>query len=68
VRTPGYRRVEHFPRRSTYSYQLEAFRDAVRGGEPALTGVADAVRNMTVIDALYRAAGLEPRSPFTPSA
>jgi len=63
VCTPDYRRVERFGKRSTYSYQLEAFRDAVRAGRPVLTGVADAVGNMTVIDALYRAAGLEPRSP-----
>jgi predicted dehydrogenase len=65
VRTQRSRRVERFPKRSTYGYQLEAFRDAVRTGAPVLTGPADAVRNMTVIDALYRAAGLEPRSPWT---
>lgn len=63
VRTPAGRRVEHGPRRATYAYQLEAFERAVRQGTPPITGPADAVANMTVIDACYRAAGLEPRQP-----
>ncbi len=46
---------------STYSYQLEAFRRAVQDGAPILTPPKDAVANMQVIDAIYRAAGLEPR-------
>jgi predicted dehydrogenase len=66
VQTPDSRRTERFPKRSTYSYQLEAFRDAVQTGAPVITGPADAVHNMTVIDALYRAAGLEPRAPWAP--
>jgi predicted dehydrogenase len=57
----GYRRVEHFPRRATYDYQLEAFRAAVADGTPTLTPPADSVANMRVIDAVYRAAGLRPR-------
>jgi predicted dehydrogenase len=64
VRTPDSRRTERFPKRPTFSYQLAAFRDAVRTGAPVLTGPEDAVRNMRVIDALYRAAGLEPRQPL----
>ena len=48
---------------STYWYQLRAFVDAVRKGTPVLTGPEDAVKNMEVIDAIYRAAGLQPRSP-----
>ena len=50
--------------RPTYSYQLEAFRDAV-GGRPEanLTPPSDSIANMAVIDAVYRAAGLEPRQP-----
>jgi predicted dehydrogenase len=57
----GYRRVEHFPRRATYDYQLEAFRAAITHGTPTLTPPADSVANMRVIDAVYRAAGLRPR-------
>jgi predicted dehydrogenase len=55
--------VEHATRRPTYAFQLEAFAAAVRGGAPPLTGPADSVATMDVIDATYRAAGLEPRSP-----
>jgi predicted dehydrogenase len=57
----GYRRVEHFPRRATYDYQLDAFRAAIVDGAPTLTPPADSVANMRVIDAVYRAAGLRPR-------
>jgi predicted dehydrogenase len=57
----GYRRVEHFPRRATYDYQLEAFRSAINDGTPTLTPPADSVANMRVIDSVYRAAGLRPR-------
>ena len=45
----------------TYTYQLEAFRDAVLSGAPVLTDVDDAIATMTLVDACYRAAGLEPR-------
>ena len=45
----------------TYDYQLEAFRAGVQEGKPTLTPPADAVANMRVIDAIYLAAGLEPR-------
>jgi predicted dehydrogenase len=61
VRTADSRRVEHFTRRSTYSFQLEAFRDAVAGQDTLLTAPADSVANMAVIDDIYRAAGLDPR-------
>jgi len=63
VRTQDGRRTEHLTRRPTYAYQLDAFVGAVRDGEPALTDPADAVRNMTVIDSIYRAAGLPVRRP-----
>ena len=45
----------------TYAYQLDAFCDAVLRGGPALTPPSDAVANMTVIDAVYRAANMRPR-------
>jgi predicted dehydrogenase len=45
----------------TYNYQLEAFRAAVQEGAPTLTPPKESIANMEVIDAIYRAAGLEPR-------
>lgn len=63
VRTANGKRVERFPRRASYSYQLDAFAGAVLRGAPVKTTPADAVENMTVIDAVYRAAGLPLREP-----
>jgi predicted dehydrogenase len=63
VRVGGARRTEKFPRRATYEYQLDAFAAAVLRGEPVKTSAADAVETMTVIDEIYRAAGLPPREP-----
>lgn len=63
VRTPDGRRVEHLTRRPSYDYQLEAFAGAVAGNRPVVTDPADSVANMTVIDAIYRAAGLPIRQP-----
>jgi predicted dehydrogenase len=63
VRTNDGRRTEHLARRPTYAYQLDAFVGAVRDGEPVLTDPADAIKNLTVIDAVYRAAGLLVRQP-----
>ena len=61
VRTPARRWHERVPGEPTYTHQLRAFRAAVRDGAPVLTGPEDSVANMTVIDSIYRAAGLEPR-------
>lgn len=55
-------RFEDVPSSSTYHHQMVAFRDAILTGKPFPTTMADGVRNMAVIDACYRAAGLEPRS------
>ena len=55
--------MERFPRRASYAYQLDAFAAAVLRGEPVKTTPADAVENMTVVDAIYRAAGLPLRKP-----
>jgi predicted dehydrogenase len=63
VRSSGGKRVERFPRRASYAYQLDAFAAAVLRGEPVKTTPADAIENMTVIDAIYRAAGLPAREP-----
>jgi predicted dehydrogenase len=57
------RRKERVRGGPTYVYQLRAFAAAVRDGTPFPTTPADAVANMKVIDASYRAAGLEPRQP-----
>ena len=48
---------------STYAAQLQAFADAVLRGKPFPTDCADAIANMRVIDACYRAAGLPIREP-----
>ena len=55
------KRTEHFPRRATYEYQLDAFCAAVLQGEPTLTPPADSIANMRVLDAIYVAAGMTPR-------
>lgn len=50
-------RTETADRRSTYAYQLEAFRDGVSTG----VGPAEAVAQMRTLDAIYRAAGMSAR-------
>ena len=51
-----------FPARpTTYDGQLAAFVAAVREGTPLPTDLRDAVGQMRAIDAIYVAAGLEPR-------
>lgn len=45
----------------TYVCQLRAFKALVQDGVAVPTDGADAVANMGVIDAVYRAAGMEPR-------
>lgn len=61
TRADGIAKVEHLGTRSTYTYQLEAFARAVRGGDPLPIGVDDAVANMAMVDDAYKAAGLPPR-------
>lgn len=63
IRTTEGKRVERFPRRTAYAYQLDAFAGAVLRGEPVKTTPQGAIENMTVIDAIYRAAGLSLRQP-----
>ncbi|GAB3821089.1 Gfo/Idh/MocA family oxidoreductase [Tessaracoccus terricola] len=46
---------------TTYEAQLSTFVAAVREGAPVLTGPDDSLATMQVIDAMYVAAGLEPR-------
>ena len=61
VTADGYTRRERVSGEPSYNYQLRAFAAAVRHGEPVLTTPEDAVANMTVIDAVYLAAGLSRR-------
>jgi predicted dehydrogenase len=61
VRTAAGIRHERVPGEATYTHQLRAFAAAVRDGAPVPTDAADGVRNMAVIDDVYRAAGLSPR-------
>jgi predicted dehydrogenase len=61
VKVGGTTRSEHFPRKATYDYQLEAFCAAVLRGEPTLTPPSDSIANMRVLDAIYVAAGMTPR-------
>jgi predicted dehydrogenase len=64
VELGGKRRTEHVPKQpSSYAAQLQVFAGAVLRGEPVLTDVSDAIANMRVIDACYRAAGLPLREP-----
>lgn len=63
VRSAEGKRVERFPRRPSYAYQLDAFAAAVLRAEPVKTTPEAAVENMAVIDAIYRAAGLPLRQP-----
>jgi len=61
VSTRSESRVETLGKRSSYTYQLEAFAAAIRLGTPLPIDEHDAVSNMRLIDACYQAAGLPPR-------
>jgi len=63
VKGEGGARRERVAGGATYDYQLAAFVAAVREGAPTLTPPADSVANMRVIDDVYRAAGMQPRTP-----
>ena len=64
VKTGKGRRFERCPGESTYAYQLRAFVAAIQQRAPFPSSAVDAVANMRVIDAIYRAAGLELRLPY----
>ena len=63
VRSKDGKRREKFSKRPTYSFQLDAFAGAVLRGEPFPTTTTDSIANMELIDAVYRAAGMQPRQP-----
>jgi predicted dehydrogenase len=57
----GGRRRERVPGDATYTHQLRAFAEHVRGGARMSSDARDAIANMRVLDAVYRAAGLPVR-------
>jgi predicted dehydrogenase len=61
VSTRSGSRVETLGKRSSYTYQLEAFAAAVRMGTRLPIDSDDAVSNMRLIDACYQAADMPPR-------
>jgi predicted dehydrogenase len=61
IRTPNGTTVEQLGTRASYTYQLEAFAAHVEHGAALPFGTVDAVANMAMVDAAYRAAGLSPR-------
>jgi predicted dehydrogenase len=61
IRTSRGKRSVSVNRRSSYVFQLEAFREAVESGAPPRTGAHEAVAQLTAIDRLYAAAGMQPR-------
>jgi predicted dehydrogenase len=58
VRTQSGSRSERVAGETSYTHQLRAFVDHVRGGPPMLSDARDGVANMRVIDEIYRKAGL----------
>lgn len=68
VTTADGERTENCGTTTSYTYQLQAFIDAVRDGTPYRTDADDAVATMTLIDQCYRAIGLRPRPAQPPSA
>lgn len=65
VKAGGRTRRQRIRGRATYEYQMDAFSAAIREKQPFPTTPDDSVANMRVIDAIYRAAGLEPRRGST---
>jgi predicted dehydrogenase len=61
VDAPTGERAETVAEGATFGYQLEAFAEAVLDGKRPITSGEDSVANLRTIDAIYRAAGLEPR-------
>ena len=53
-------RVEEFPVLDQYTVQGDLFAEAIRTGGPAPTPLEEAVRNMEVIDAVFRSADQRP--------
>jgi len=67
IRTEAGETTEHLGTRSSYTYQLEAFIQALHGGPAMPTGPDDAVAIAQLIDRCYGASGLplRPRKPLS---
>ena len=63
IRVGGATRSETPTTESSYNFQLRAVADVFLRGATVVTDVDDAIKNMDVIDAAYRAAGLPIREP-----
>lgn len=61
IRTERGTRFERVPGGSTYQAQLASFIAATRGGPAMVSTTAEAVKTLSVIDAIYQKAGLPPR-------
>ena len=61
VRAGGRTTRERVPGEASYTHQLRAFAAATLRGGGNLTPPADSILTMTLIDDVYRAAGLQPR-------
>jgi predicted dehydrogenase len=61
VRTASGERTEMLGRRSSYTYQLEAFAAHLRRGTPLRLDADDSVATMRLIDDCYQQAGFPPR-------
>ncbi|MDT7847561.1 Gfo/Idh/MocA family protein [Streptomyces justiciae] len=61
VRTAAGERTEELGRRSSYTFQLEAFAAHLRDGAPLALDADDALTTMRLIDDCYRAAGFPVR-------
>ncbi len=66
VTTGDGERTEHHGDATSYTYQLRAFVDAVRSGSAYRTDADDSVATMRLVDAVYDAIGLGPRSASDP--
>ncbi len=58
ITVQGKTKIEICDRRPTYSYQLDAFIEAIENQTPLFTGYEDAIKQMMVIDSCYDSAGL----------
>ena len=59
-------KTEKYKEESTYYYQLSHFYDSIYHDSPLPTDGKDAIKNMQIIDEIYRKAGLPLRQGYTP--
>ncbi len=65
VTVDGQTRTEEMGKKTSYTYQLEAFADHVRNNAPIYSDADDALIQAELIDAVYQAAGLPVRPAST---